>query len=158
MKYIGEFISLNDKQYKVEIITNGISSAETKITLGTDPVIITTESDGLFSPIKSRSCTINIVSDDFYFDMYASAAKQNEVLIYQYKNDNLILRRNLHALKLCTSYQHPFYFVHNKYTIKNKKMYTYLKYFYVYILILLFNTELRSDISQCFFKTKTDTR
>ena len=88
MKYIGEFISLNDKQYKVEIITNGISSAETKITLGTDPVIITTESDGLFSPIKSRSCTINIVSDDFYFDMYASAAKQNEVLIYQYKNND----------------------------------------------------------------------
>lgn len=88
MKYIGEFISLNDKQYKVEIITNGISSAETKITLGTDPVTITTESDGLFSPIKSRSCTINIVSDDFYFDMYASAAKQNEVLIYQYKNDD----------------------------------------------------------------------
>ena len=88
MKYIGEFISLNNKQYKVEIITNGISSAETKITLGTDPVTITTESDGLFSPIKSRSCTINIVSDDFYFDMYASAAKQNEVLIYQYKNDD----------------------------------------------------------------------
>lgn len=88
MKYIGEFISLNDKQYKVEIITNGISSAETKITLGTDPVTITTESDGLFSPIKSRSCTINIVSDDFYFDMYASAAKQNEVLIYQYKNND----------------------------------------------------------------------
>ena len=88
MKYIGEFISLNNKQYKVEIITNGISSAETKITLGTDPVIITTESDGLFSPIKSRSCTINIVSDDFYFDMYASAAKQNEVLIYQYKNND----------------------------------------------------------------------
>ena len=88
MKYIGEFISLNDKQYKVEIITNGISSAETNITLGTDPVTITTESDGLFSPIKSRSCTINIVSDDFYFDMYASAAKQNEVLIYQYKNDD----------------------------------------------------------------------
>lgn len=91
MKYIGEFISLNNKQYKVEIITNGISSAETKITLGTDPVTITTESDGLFSPIKSRSCTINIVSDDFYFDMYASAAKQNEVLIYQYKNDDWYL-------------------------------------------------------------------
>lgn len=89
MKYIGEFTSLYDNRYKVEIITNGISSSEKQITLGADPVVIETDSDdGLFSPIKARSCTINIVAESFFFDMYASSAKQNEVYIYKYVNDN----------------------------------------------------------------------
>lgn len=83
MKYVGEFTSLYDKRYKVEIITNYDTTQTKEITLAADPVTITTESDGLFAPIKSRSCSITIVSNEVYFDMYAASAKQNTVTVYK---------------------------------------------------------------------------
>ena len=73
MKYIGEFRSVDNILYGVEIITNNDESEETPIVLaGEEPVLIEQDSDGLFTPIKGKACTIKLVSKEYYFDMYTS--------------------------------------------------------------------------------------
>ena len=94
MLYRGSFHSLenhNDKIFQVDLITNSDDSEITEIKLSfNNPVVITTDSDGLFAPIKSSSCTITILVDEFIPDLYSP---ENQGIYIQVKNitDNEII-------------------------------------------------------------------
>ena len=93
MKYSGNFkpvlkdplrSSNIEKDYTVEIITNGISSGGTvQLTFGPDAFVTTMDADSntIYVPVKYQSATIQIVSNDYYFDMYAKKPKQNTVTL-----------------------------------------------------------------------------
>lgn len=56
MKYEGRFRTLKDEMIQVVIITNNDASQEEEIFFADEsPVMISQSSDGIFSPIKSRS-------------------------------------------------------------------------------------------------------
>ena len=84
MKYIGKFYDLNENQYTLNIITGGVSSNSKEITLGDSPFTTEMDSTGdtLYKSAKYQSATIQIVSDEYYFDMYASGAQDNKVILY----------------------------------------------------------------------------
>ena len=81
MKYIGKFSNRNNELIEVNIITNDSDYQTTEITLGETPVVISQSSDGIFSPIKSRSCTITIVTNDYFPDMYTSESHGTKVIV-----------------------------------------------------------------------------
>lgn len=81
MKYIGKFSNRNNELIEVNIITNNSENQTTEITLGETPVVISQTSDGIFSPIKSRSCTITIVTNDYFPDMYTSESHGTKVIV-----------------------------------------------------------------------------
>lgn len=91
MKYTGTFKDINDKQYTVNIITNGDSSVTKQVTLGTTPFIteIETSESHLYKPYKFSSATIRLLSDDYFFDLYSATAQQNKV---QLIDDNNTIR------------------------------------------------------------------
>ena len=75
MKYEGRFRTLKDEMIQVVIITNNDASQEEEIFFADEsPVMISQSSDGIFSPIKSRSCTIKLVTKDVYFDIYSGSS------------------------------------------------------------------------------------
>ena len=75
MEYEGKFRTVNEEMIQVIITTNNDSSTTQEIFFDNDePVIIAQTSDGIFSPVKSRSCTVGIVSKDTYFDMYSASS------------------------------------------------------------------------------------
>ena len=88
MLYTGVFRSVSDVKYTVEIVTNNSREESVKLTFSSEPVVIETDSDGLFSPIKSKSATITLITKDIYFDLYSSAAQDVPVTIY--RNENVI--------------------------------------------------------------------
>lgn len=93
MKYVGRIQSLAGVNYKVVIISNNDDTETTNITLsGNEPITIESDSDDLFSPIKSRSCTINMVSEDYYFDMYSSTAQGTSVTVTNDDNNQVVFR------------------------------------------------------------------
>jgi hypothetical protein len=73
MLYTGKFKNVKGETIQVNIITNNDRQQTTELTFANEsPVIIMqNSSDGIFSPIKSRSCTITVVAKDPYFDMYS---------------------------------------------------------------------------------------
>lgn len=77
--YIGQFNNVNNEVYTIDIdskIANPNQVGDyTELTLGETPCVITTESDGIFSPIKSRSCSIELLVDSWLFDLYSPTAK-----------------------------------------------------------------------------------
>ena len=82
MLYTGYFRALTGNTITVNITTSS-GSGTTELTFaGESPVVITQSSpDGLFSPIKSRSCTISIVTPDSYFDMYSASSHGTSVTV-----------------------------------------------------------------------------
>lgn len=76
MLYTGRFINLNNDIIEVNVTTNNSTDSSTELEFaGESPVIITQVSqDGIFSPVKSRSCTITVVTHEEYFDMYTGAS------------------------------------------------------------------------------------
>lgn len=89
MLYWGTFRNqTHNTLYRVEIVTNNSTASSTELTFSDEPVVIETSSDSLFAPIKSRSCTIEIVTDEIYYDLYAAAAQQNTVKVK--KNNEVI--------------------------------------------------------------------
>jgi len=81
MKYLGQFTNRNNELIEVDIITNNSEAQTQEITLGDTPVVISQTSDGIFSPIKSRSCTITIVTNDYFPDMYSSESHGTKVTV-----------------------------------------------------------------------------
>lgn len=74
--YVGEFSDINDNIYNVTIDAHLISdSTEVEVEFGGSPCIIESVSDGIFSPIKSRSCTIELLTKNWLFDLYSPTAK-----------------------------------------------------------------------------------
>lgn len=82
MKYEGRFRTLKDEMIQVVIITNNDASQEEEIFFADEsPVMISQSSDGIFSPIKSRSCTIKLVTKDVYFDIYSGSSHGTSVAV-----------------------------------------------------------------------------
>lgn len=108
MLYKGNFKSLENHSntlYEVVLITNNDDSETTEIKLShKSPVIITTESDGLFSPIKGRACTITIVTDEIIPDLY-SGENQGVSVSIKNKTDDIIIFEGF--LSPC-SYSQPY--------------------------------------------------
>lgn len=82
MKYEGRFRTLKDEMIQVVIITNNDVSQEKEIFFADEsPVMISQSSDGIFSPIKSRSCTIKLVTKAVYFDIYSGSSHGTSVAV-----------------------------------------------------------------------------
>lgn len=88
MKYIGQFSNLDNKIYKVEVVTNNNSTSTTNLTLSDSPCTLewNGEDDNIFKPIKYSSATFEYISSGLYFDLYASKPLQNVVKLYDSSN------------------------------------------------------------------------
>lgn len=81
--YAGQFKNINEETYTIEIESQ-VATPEHQVqelTFGETPCVISTSSDGIFSPIKSRSCTIEIMTDRWLFDLYSPTAKGVQVRV-----------------------------------------------------------------------------
>ena len=81
MKYFSQFKDVNDQLYTVNIITNGDGTTTKEFTLGGSP--FTTEMDNsdkiIYKPCKYQSATIEMVSQDYNFDIYSPTAQGTKV-------------------------------------------------------------------------------
>ena len=89
MLYQGQFRSvLKDKLYTVKINTSE-GSGNTPLVLG--PNSFTTDMDGgsntIYVPVKYSSASVQVVADDYYFDMYSSTPKENSVQLLDASNN-----------------------------------------------------------------------
>lgn len=81
MIYKGYFRTVTKDVIEVLITTSG-STGETEITLaGESPVVISTSSDSVFSPIKSRSCTVSIVTTTLLQDIYSGTSHGTSMVV-----------------------------------------------------------------------------
>lgn len=87
MHYSAYFTDIEGREYTVEIMTEEGGGSEYELTLGGSPVIISCESSGLYTPIKTRSCTIDIVSDGGLFDLYTTDPQGVKVVVYNGRPD-----------------------------------------------------------------------
>lgn len=83
MTFYSDFSGLDGKRYEIEIYSDS-GNGEVTLTMGGNPVVITSTSDKLFAPIKSRAATIEIVSTQWYFDLYEPSSRGTSVKIYEY--------------------------------------------------------------------------
>lgn len=91
MKYEGRFRTLKDEMIQVVIITNNDASQEEEIFFADEsPVMISQSSDGIFSPIKSRSCTIKLVTKDELFDIYSGSSHGTSVAVNNLTNSECL--------------------------------------------------------------------
>ena len=93
MIYEGYIKSVSDRyEYKVTIEYNDNTNNTKEIILAdNDPIVITYESeDNPFAPIKTYSCTLNIVNRDYLFDLYSSTFDR-VVKVYD-GSDNILFR------------------------------------------------------------------
>ena len=79
--YVGQFKDINENLYSVIISPKSSANERIEIILSDNPVTITQNSDNIFKEIKPLSCTIEIVSNNIYPDMYAVDAKDVSVII-----------------------------------------------------------------------------
>ena len=87
MIYRGEFADIYDVQYRVDFDTKDGNSSVVELTLGETPCVITTQSEGLFDPIKPSTCTIQVVTTEFIPDLYSSTPQGVEVKVYNQTED-----------------------------------------------------------------------
>lgn len=80
--YIGYFKDKDNRDYHVEIIPKGTEDTIIELTLSSEPVVITQKSDGIFTEIKSKGCTIEILTPEIIEDLYSENEKDVEVLVY----------------------------------------------------------------------------
>jgi len=89
--YKGSFSDYDNNIFDVEIDAHLVSdSSERSIILSDNPCVINSDSSGVFTPIKSRSCTIEIVSNDYLPDLYTSKSRGVKVTVSK-NSDNTIL-------------------------------------------------------------------
>lgn len=76
MKYSGIFKSFDGKSYKVELVKNNTSTLEAEFILAADePFVVNySTSDNVFEPLRKSTATINIVRDDYMFDLLSAVA------------------------------------------------------------------------------------
>lgn len=90
MLYKGEFKDKYENIWQVKITTNNSQSQTTDITLSENPVtIFQTSDDGLFSPIKSRGCTVRIISTEQYPDIYSATSHGTKVEVMQLAGEGI---------------------------------------------------------------------
>lgn len=81
----------SENEYVVDFHV-GNTTDVTDITLGGTPVVIEQKSEGLFSPVKSRSVTVEIVSDEYIFDLYTPVARGIRCMIRDSVSEKVIFR------------------------------------------------------------------
>lgn len=90
MLYTGSFKDINDNYfYTVNIVTPEEGESE-ELIFGSSPVTISTASEGLFTPIKSRNASIEIATKKYHFNLYNPTLREVQVTIY--KEDELIFK------------------------------------------------------------------
>lgn len=82
MVLYSEFSSTNGHKYYLEINAIGVAGEDKDVDLGGTPVILVTDSSKIFDPIKSRSLSIELVSYEWYFDLYSIGARDVSVKLY----------------------------------------------------------------------------
>lgn len=94
MIYKAYFTDINSVPYTVEIDTHKVDGLldTYELALGGEPIIITTNSDELFSPIKCKSCSIDIVTDGGLFDLYTVDPQGVSVIIYNRDNNDILFK------------------------------------------------------------------
>lgn len=84
MYYHGYFTDIEQTPYSVLINTHDNSSADVELTLDDNPVTISWDSpEGIYSPIKSCSCSIRIRSKSGLFNLYTSDPWGIEVSVWK---------------------------------------------------------------------------
>lgn len=93
MTLYGEFTDVNEVKWYLEIY-NSEGNDENDVYLGETPVIIATSSAGLFDPIKSRSMTIEVFSQQWFPELYEPASRGTKVKLYtgDVQNQNIFFR------------------------------------------------------------------
>lgn len=91
MIFRGIFADINEQVYWVDFITGGSTSGTpVEITLGESPCVITSQSSGLFDPMKPSTCTIQIVTKTFIPDLYTADPHGIEVKVIHKSNTDEI--------------------------------------------------------------------
>lgn len=84
MNFYGYFNNREGTHYGIEISTP-TGAQEVDLMLSDSPAILKTSSRGLFSPIKSRSLTVEILSKDYYFDLYEPTSRGTHVKLFEFE-------------------------------------------------------------------------
>ena len=84
MNFYGYFNNLENKHYGLEI-SNQEQGGEVDLLLGDNPCSLKVASSKLFQPIKSRSLSINIVSKEWYFELYEPTSRGTHVKLFDYE-------------------------------------------------------------------------
>ena len=84
-----EFLSAQETNVAFQIDFHvGNTTNIINITLGGNPCTISQVSNGLFSPIKSRSCTIDVVTQDYLgYALYTPVARGIKVIVRRIQLD-----------------------------------------------------------------------
>lgn len=73
MRYYGEFLDINKIPYRVDFhVSDGAYNSVREVTLGADPFVTTMDDGGktIYNPIKLTGATINIITGNYYFNLY----------------------------------------------------------------------------------------
>ena len=94
MLYKSFFKDIKGYEFTVWIDSSSVDNCndEVELTLSGTPVVIKTESNGLFDPIKPRTCTINIESDGGLFDLYTTDPQGVKVIITSRDTTNILFK------------------------------------------------------------------
>ena len=89
MRYDAYFADTNNHKYKITLITNNSTANRKVLTLSDNPCTIEQASDGLFSPIKSRSCSIEYITQitDDLTDLYTIENHGVKAFVYEAIDD-----------------------------------------------------------------------
>lgn len=81
--YRGYFTDLDGKLYSVSIITDPNSTAFGEIILaGESPVVVSySESERLYTPMRTSTCTVKVVSERYLMDIYTGKAQGTQVIL-----------------------------------------------------------------------------
>lgn len=82
MKYTGNFRSLKDKDYTIEITTSQ-GSGTTQLRFGPEAFVTNMDSGSstIYVPVKYQSATIQVVAKNYHFDMYSKTPTENSVVL-----------------------------------------------------------------------------
>lgn len=88
--YIGEFTSINGTPYKVQISTSK-GTGNTTITLGGTPFVTSMKGNdkNIYLPLTTSSATIEVLTKDYYFDLYAGQAQSVKVVLTNISNSEI---------------------------------------------------------------------
>ena len=89
MRYDAYFADTNNHKYKITLITNNSTANRKVLTLSDNPCTIEQTSNGLFSPIKSRSCSIEYITQitDDLTDLYTIENHGVKAFVYEAIDD-----------------------------------------------------------------------
>ena len=89
--YKGYFRSYDDILYSVSFITNPRSETYGDIRLaGDSPVVVSyAESDRLFTPLRTSTCTVRVVSEHYLMNLYTGKAHGTQVILRNEDTDSV---------------------------------------------------------------------